>query len=178
MYKMNIHELINHTKVYSENDSEYILIHTIRFEYKTKLFYGETELDATVHTLNRGTYVKFNDIDQLRNTIGIVSFYQLNQIYNFDPSIRIALTSTLLYTDKLLQDIHILTDAMLEEYESTIIVDSLNEIHCRLKNNCWITLYFIQLEDGYLIELVHNQTTLYKHEFKTFIFDYFELFKI
>jgi hypothetical protein len=164
--------VIAKTKVYAE----YVLIHTIRFEYKNfKLFYGDTELDATVHC----NYVEFHDVVQLRNTIGIVSFYQLNQLYNFDPSVRISLSSTLLYTTKLLQDIHMLTDAMLEVYNSSVINESSNEIHVRLGNNCCITFYFIELEyDGYLIEIIHNQTTLYKHEFKTFVTDYCQLFKI
>ena len=155
-----------------------IQIHTISFEYKnSKLFYEDTELDATVHS-NKGNYVEFHNTQQLRNTIGMVSFYQLNQLYNFDPSIRIALTSTLIYTHKMLGDIQLFSNAMLEVYESTIIEQSSNEIHFRLKNNCWITLYFIEVEDGYLIEIIHNQSTLYKQEFKTFISDYCNLFKI
>jgi hypothetical protein len=168
--------VIAKTKLYSEDGSEYIKIHTILFEYKKdKLFYGDTELDATLHSA-KGNYVEFHDSEQLRNTIGIVSFYQLNQLYNFDPSVRISLYSTLLYTTKLLQDIHMLTDAMLEVYNSSVINESSNEIHCRLGNNCWITFYFIELEyDGYLIELVHNQSTLYKHEFKIFVTDYCSL---
>ena len=166
--------VIAKTKMYSEDGSEYIRIHTILFEHKnSKLFYGDTELAATVH---RGSYVEFHDEAQLRTTVGIVSFYQLNQLYQFDPSIRISLSSTLLYTTKLLQDIHMLTDAMLEVYDSTVIDESSNEIHCRLGNNCWITFYFIELEyDGYLIEIVHNQSTLYKHEFKIFVTDYCSL---
>jgi len=168
--------VIEKTKVYSEDGSEYIRIHTILFEYKnSKLFYGETELDATVHS---GNYVEFHDSEQLRTTIGVVSFYQLNQLYNFDPSIRISLTSTLLYTTKSLDDIHIFTNAMLEVYESSIIEKTSNEIHFRLINNCWIRLYFIEIGNDYLIEIVHNQTTLYKHEFKKFTSDYCNLFKI
>ena len=108
----------------------------------------------------------------------MVSFYRLNQLYNFDPSIRIALTSTVIYTIKPLDDIQILSDAMLEEYDSTMIEKTSNEIHFRLLNKCWITLYFIEIDDGYLIEIVHIQTTLYKHEFKTFTADYCNLFKI
>jgi hypothetical protein len=164
--------VIAKTKVYAD----YVLIHTIRFEYKnSKLFYGDTELNATVHC----NYVEFHDEVQLRSTVGIVSFYQLNQLYNFDPSIRVSLSSTLLYSTKLLRDIHILTDDMLEVYDSSVIDESSNEIHFRLGNNCWITLYYIELEyDGYLIEIVHNQTTLYKHEFKKFVTDYCQLFKI
>ena len=116
--------VIAKTKLYSEEDSEYIKIHTIRFEYKKgKLFYGDTELDATVHS-NMGIYVEFHNSEQLRNTIGIVSFYQLNQLYNFDASIRVSLTSTLLYSTKLLKDIHMLTESMLEVYNSTIIEES------------------------------------------------------
>ncbi len=169
---------MNRTTLYSEDDSEYIRIITILFEYKNaKLFYGDTELDATVHT-DKGVYVEFHDTVQLRETIGIVSYYQMNQLYDFDPSIRISLTSTLLYTKKMLDDIHLFSDAMLEVYESTIIEKSANEIHFRLKNNCWITFHFIEVENGYLIEIIHNQTTLYKHEFKTFTADYCQLFKI
>ncbi len=171
-------DLIKRTTIYSEDGSEYIRILTILFEYKnSKLFYGDTELDATVH-LEQGTYVEFHDIGHLRETIGIVSFYQLNQIYHFDPSIRISLTSTLLYTKKTLEDIHIFTDAMLEVYDSTIIEKLANEIHFRLANNCWITIYFIEIDEDYLIEIIHNQTTLYKHEFKKFTADYCQLFKI
>lgn len=178
-YTMDINDLMHRTTIYSEDDSEYIRIHTILFEYKdTMLFYGETELNATVHTLTRGIYVEFHDSKQLRDTIGVVSFYQLNQLYHFEPSIRISLTSTLVYTTKTLDDIHLFSDAMLEVYESTIIDKSSNEIHFRLNNNCWITLYFIEVEDGYLIEILHNQTTLYKYEFKKFTTDYCQLFKI
>ena len=168
--------VIAKTKLKTKLYSDYIQIHTIRFEYKKdKLFYGETELDATVHS-KMGIYIEFHDEAQLRNTVGIVSFYQLNQLYNFEPSIRVSLSSTLLYSTKLLRDIHILTDDMLEVYKSTVIEESSNEIHVRLGNNCWITFYFIELEhDGYLIEIVHNQTTLYKHEFKTFVTDYCNL---
>jgi hypothetical protein len=171
--------IIANTNMYSEDGAEYIRIHTILFEYKnSKLFYGDTELDATVHTSFQDRYVEFHDKVQLRNTVGIVSFYQLNQLYQFDPSIHVSLSSTLLYTTKLLKDIHMLTDAMLDVYEATIIDESSNEIHCRLKNNCWITFYFIELEyDGYLIEIIHNQTTLYKYEFKTFVTDYSNLIK-
>jgi hypothetical protein len=177
---MDINDLMKRTTMYSEHGSEYIRIHTIRFEYKdTKLFYGETELDATVHILTRGIYVDFHDEVHLRKTVGIVSFYQLNQLYYFDPSIRVSLTSTLYYTTKLLQYIHMLTDDILELYKSTIIHQSSNEIHFRLNNNCWITLHFIEIEyDGYLIEIIHNQTTLYKEEFKSFAISYINLFKV
>jgi len=171
-------EVIANTKLFSEDSSDYIKILTILFEYKNnELFYGDTKLDATVHSEN-SVYVKFHDIGQLRETIGVVSFYQLNQIYHFDPSIRISLTSTLVYTTKSLDDIHLFSEAMLEVYESTIIEKSSNEIHFRLANKCWITLYFIEIDEDYLIEIIHNQTTLYKHEFKTFTADYCQLFKI
>lgn len=171
-------DLIVRPKLYSKCGLDYIQFHTISFEYKnSKIFYGDTELNATVHSKN-GIYVTFHDTEQLRNTIGMVSFYQLNQLYNFDPSIRISLTSTLIYTTKMLADIHLFSNAMLEVYEYTIIQQSSNEIHFRLKNNCWITLCFTEVEDGYLIEIIHNQTTLYKDEFKKFTSDYCELFKI
>jgi hypothetical protein len=170
--------VIANTKLYSEDGSDYIQIHTILFEYKNaKLFYGSIELDATVQT-KYGIYVDFHDIVQLRNTIGVVSFYKLNQLYQFDPSVRISLTSTVIYTIKPLDDIQILSDAMLEVYESSIIEKTSNEIHFRLVNKCWITFYFIKIEDGYLIEIIHNQTTLCKQEFKTFIADYCNIFKI
>ena len=173
-----MNERMKYTKLYSEDGSDYIKIHTILFEYKnSKLFYGDTELDATVHT-DKGVHIDFHDIAHLRETIGVVSFYQLNQLYHFDPSIRISLTSTLIYTIKPLDDIQLLSDAMLEVYESTIIEKTCNEIHFRLIDKCWITLYFIELVDGYLIEIIHNQTTLYKQEFKTFTSDYCNLFKI
>jgi hypothetical protein len=169
---------MSYIKLYSEDGSDYIKIHTILFEYKnSKLFYGDTELDATVYT-DKGVHIIFHDIAQLRETVGVVSFYQLNQIYHFDPSIRVSLTSTLIYTIKPLEDIQILSDAMLEVYNSTIIQKTSNEVHFRLIDKCWITLYFIELVDGYLIEIIHNQTTLYKQEFKTFTADYCNLFKI
>ena len=170
--------LYKHTTLYSEQNSEYIRIHTISFLYKKPcLFYNNIELNATVHSTIYGTYVTFDDVDQLRNTIDVISFYTLNQLYNFDPSIRVSLTSTLLYTTKPLEDIYSLSDALITIYESKIISKSMDEIHFRIFNKCSITLFFIRIDEGYLIELLHNQINLYKHEFKRFTSDYCELIK-
>jgi len=170
--------LYKHTTLYSEQNSEYIRIHTISFLYKKpSLFYNNVELNATVHSTIYGTYVTFNDVDQLRNTIDIVSFYKLNQLYNFDTSVRVSLASTLLYTPKSYDDIYTLTESLITIYESKIINKSMDEIHFRIFNKCSITLFFIRIDEGYLIELLHNQINLYKQEFKKFTLDYSELIK-
>ena len=171
--------LYKHTTLYSEQDSVYIRIHTILFLYKKPLlFYKDIELNATVHSTIYGTYVTFNDVDQLKNTIDIVSFYKLNQLYNFDMSVRISLTSTLLYTSKSYDDIYTLTESLITIYESKIINQTRDEIHFRIFNKCCISLYVIRIDEGYLIELLHNQQTLYKQDFKKFTSDYCELLQI
>jgi len=170
--------LYKHTTLYSEQDSVYIRIHTISFLYKKpSIFYKDIELNATVHSTIYGIYITFNDIDQLRNTIDIVSFYKLNQLYNFDTSVRVSLTSTLLYTPKSYDDIYTLTESLITIYESKIINQTHNEIHFRIFNKCCISLYVIRIDEGYLIELLHNQETLYKQDFKKFTLDYSELIK-
>jgi hypothetical protein len=170
--------LYKHTTLYSEQDSEYIRIHTISFLYKKPcLFYNNVELNATVHSTIYGTNVTFNDVDQLKNTIDVVSFYKLNQLYNFDPSIRVSLTSTLLHTTKSIEDIWSLSDALIIIYKSKIINRTRDEIHFRIFNKCSITLFIIRIDEGYLIELLHNQINLYKNEFKKFTSDYCELIK-
>ena len=173
---INFNDLYKYTTLYSEQDSEYIRIHTISFLYKKpSLFYNNTKLNASVHFTCKGIYVKFNDELQLRNIVGIVNFYKLNYFYNFDTDVHILLQSTLLYTTKSIENILVSSHALITIYESTIINQTCDEIHFRLRNNCGITIHFIQIEDGCLIELVHNQINLYKKEFETFTTDYCEL---
>ena len=171
-----INELYKNTTLYSDQGIEYIRIHTISFLYKKPfLFYNNSEIKASVYFLSKGIYVKFNDAKQLRNIIGIVHFYKLNYFYKFDTDVHILLQSTLLYSTKSIEDILIASNALITIYESNIINQTHDEINFRLRNNCGITIHFIQIEDGYLIELVHNQINLYKKEFKTFTSDYCNL---
>ena len=79
------------------------------------------------------------------------------------------------HSNKSLEDIYSLTDALMTIYESKIIHQTMNEIHFRIFNKCLITIRFI--DEEYLIELVNNQHTLYKKEFNQFLSDYCELIK-
>jgi len=175
---INFKELLKNTTLYSDQNSEYIRIHTISFMYNNSfLFYENTKLNASVFFTKNGIFVKFKDANQLRTIVGIVSFYKLNQFYHFVSSVNISLTSTLLYTTKPLEDIQSFSDALITIYESKIINQTLYEIHFRIFNQCSITLRFICIDEGYLIEILHNQINLYKQDFKKFTTDYCELLK-
>ena len=81
------------------------------------------------------------------------------------------------HSNKSLEDIYSLSNALITIYESKIIHQTMTEIHFRIFNKCSITLCFLHIEDGYLIELLNNQHILYKKEFNQFVSDYCELIK-
>jgi hypothetical protein len=180
---MDIQTVIQHTKISSDSGTEYIYIRNIPFTYDSdNIFYNTIRLDASLHhNLYCGDYVKFNDPSGLCRTIGFKNFYILNQVYKFDPTITTNIKSTLLFSNKSIEDLDILVDAIIHAYNGKIINNNRTNdyVTFRLHNNCCITIYFSYVYDeeqdtnnGYIIEIIHEQTTLYKEQFKAFVADF------
>jgi len=183
---MDIQEVIRHTKISSDSGTDYIYIRNIPFTYDSdqNVFYNSIRLNASLHKLSWGAYVKFNDPTALCRIIGFKNFYILNQVYKFDPTITTNIKSTILFSTKSIEDLDILVDAMIHAYNGKIINDNRTSdyINFRLHNNCCITMYFSYVFDeeddtidGYIIELIHEQTTLYKEQFRAFVSDFTKL---
>lgn len=179
---MDIEAIFNHTKICSDLGSEHIYIRNIPFKYNSDetVSYNGIELDSYVHNNHNLVYVNFKNIVQLRNAVGFKNFYILNQIYKFDPSVTTDEKSILLFSSKTMEELGILIDAMIDVYKGKTINNSkgTNYIYFRLGNNCSISMYFNYVyeeegdKEGYIIELIHNQCTLYKQEFKAFVADF------
>jgi hypothetical protein len=179
---MDFIPVINATKIYSDSGTEYIDIKNIQFTYDSTdtIFYKNITIDAVLHRTENSVYVEFNDTSSLCRTIGFRNFYILNQVYKFDPTISTRPTSTILFSKKTIEDLDILVDAIIEAYNGKINVRLSDYINFRLHNNCCITIYFSYVYDeddneGYIIELIHEQTTLYKQQFKAFVVDFTKL---
>jgi len=179
---MNFIPAINATKIYSDSGTEYIDIRNIQFTYDSTntIFYKNNTLDAVLHKTENSVYVEFNDTESLRRIIGIRNFYILNQVYKFDLTISTRETSTVLFSNKYIEDLDILVDAIIDAYNGKINSRTGNYINFRLYNNCCISIYFSYVyedddNDGYIIELIHEQTTLYKEQFKAFVADFNKL---
>jgi hypothetical protein len=183
---MDIRELSKHTKIFSgSNRTENIHIHGIEFTYESPLlFYNTIRVNADLRKSKTGLYVEFNDPTTLCRTIGFKNFYILNQIYKFDPTITINEKSTVLFSTKSIEDLDILVDAIIHAYNGKVINSNrtTDYINFRLHNNCCITMYFSYVydeeedsNDGYIIEIIHEQTTLYKEQFKAFVVDFTKL---
>ena len=170
------------TKIYSDSGTEYIEIRNIQFTANSNqtVSYNTIPLDSIVHKHNDTVYVEFTNINQLQAVIGFKYFYILNQVYKFDPTISTYEKSTVLFSNKSIEDLDILVDAIIDVYKGKIIDSRCSDyIAFRLQNKCCISIYFTYvssvISEGYIIELIHNQDVLYKEEFKTFISDFTKL---
>ena len=181
---MDIHPIILDTKICSDSSgTEHIYIRNIEFTCDaTTIFYKNITLDATLRRTINSAYVEFHDTSSLLSAIGFKNFYILNQIYHFDPSINSDIKSTILFSNKSIEDLDILVDAIIDAYNGKINARTSDYINFRLHNNCCITIYFNyvydeedEMKDGYIIQLKHEQTTLYKQQFKSFVLDFTQL---
>lgn len=166
---------IKATKI--SDSTENIYIRNIEFNYDSDtIFYNGIRLNAVMHKNEDMVYVEFNNTDELQTIIGFKNFYILNQVYKFDPTITTNEKSTILFSNKSIEDLDILVDAIIDVYNGKINARTSDYICFRLENNCSVTIYFSYVynddAEGYLLELIHNQTTLYKQEFNAFITDF------
>ena len=180
---MDFIPIIKETKISSgSNGTEYIHIRNIEFTYESQtIFYNNNTLDAVLHKTENSAYVEFNDTASLCRTIGFRNFYILNQVYNFDPTITTNIKSTILFSNKTIEDLDILVDALIDAYNGKINARTTDYINFRLHNNCCVTIYFSyvydeedEMKEGYIIELIHEQS-LYKQQFKSFVNDFTKL---
>ena len=170
--------VIKATKICSDSGTEHIYIRNVPFTYNINqtVSYNNIRINSVVHKNDDTVYVEFNDVDELQSIIGFRNFYILNQVYKFDPTITTNEKSTVLFSNKSIEDLDILVDAIIDVYKGKINARTSDYICFRLENNCSITIYFSYVynddEEGYIIEVIHNQDTLYKQEFKAFIADF------
>ena len=176
---MDFIPIIKETQISAGN----ILIRNIEFTYDSHtIFYNGIRLDAILHQTENSAYVEFTHPISLCRIIGFRNFYILNQVYNFDPTITTNIKSTILFSNKSIEDLDILVDAMIDAYNGKINARCSDYINFRLHNNCCLTIYFSYVYDeendkdeGYIIEIIHEQTTLYKQQFKSFVADFTKL---